>query len=171
MTLEANEAHFFKRLLYALGDVRAFDAEVFRTECHVVFHERCDELVVGVLEHHACGGANVVDVFFVLRIVARNTHAALVGHEQGIHVLRERRFAGAVAAQDTNEFAVGDMQIDASQHEALAIVGESNVGAIDHNRVLHKHVWPLHMQRPAWGGGALFGNAAFNLLLLRGDKV
>ncbi len=59
-------------------------------------------------------------------------------------MLRERRFARAVAAQDTNEFAVGDMQIDASQHEALAIVGESNVGAIDHNRVLHKHVWPLH---------------------------
>ncbi|MDU6012091.1 MAG: hypothetical protein E6Y86_08640, partial [Slackia sp.] len=52
------------------------------------------------------------------------------------------------------------MQVDASQHEALAVVGESNVGTIDHNRILYKHVWPLHVQRPAWGGGALFRNAA-----------
>ena len=109
VAFEANEPHLFERLLYAFGNVRAFDAEVFRTECHVVFHERCDELVVGVLEHHACGGANVVDVFLVLRIVVRNAYAALVGHEQGIHVFRERRFAGAVAAQNADEFAVGDM--------------------------------------------------------------
>ena len=109
VALEAYEPHFLERLFYALGDLGAFDAEVFRTECHVVFHERCDELVVGVLEYHACGGANVIDVFFVLRIVARNVYAALVGREQGIHVFRERRFAGAVSAQDANELAIGDM--------------------------------------------------------------
>ena len=133
VALEAYEPHFFERLLHAFGDLGAFNAKVFGTECHVVFHERCDELVVGVLEHHACGGANVIDVFFVLRIVARNVHATLVGHEQGIHVLRKRRLAGAVAAQNADEFAVGDMQIDALEHETLAIVGESNVGAIDHS--------------------------------------
>ena len=58
--LEADETNFFKRRANAQGYFRRFNAEIFRTEGDVVFDERGDELIVGVLKHHARRGADRV---------------------------------------------------------------------------------------------------------------
>ncbi len=84
MSLEAAKPHIRKRLGDAAAQLFGIKAQVFRPEGHVVFHQRGDQLVVGVLEHHAAGFAHQVDVVVVCGVHPVNADGALVGDEQGV---------------------------------------------------------------------------------------
>ena len=47
-------------------------------------------------------------------------------------MLRQGALAAAVAAQDADELAGRHVQVDPGQRQALAVVGELDVGAVNH---------------------------------------
>ena len=129
---EPDEADLAKRLAHASCDFGGFDAEVFRAECNVVFDEGGHQLVVGVLEHHAGGGADGVKRAFVGGVHGVDAHASLIGDEQGVDMFGEGGLSRPVAAEDADEFPRGDADGYVAEHEMLVVVGKAEMFAIDH---------------------------------------
>ena len=133
MALESRKPHVLKRLRHAFAQLIGGDAQVLGTEGHVVFHERGNQLVVGILEHHAHRLADAVRAIGVRGGHVLHFHGALVGDEQGVQMLGQRRLAAAVAAQDAQEFALAHVQAHAVKREVCAVVGEADVLNIYHD--------------------------------------
>ena len=87
--LKAHEAHACEGVRHALRKFACGDAQVFWSKGNIVFHERGDQLIVGVLKHHAYTRAHVVDQLRVGGVQAVDFDAAAIGHEQGVQVLGE----------------------------------------------------------------------------------
>ena len=126
VSVEADKPHLFQGVLHALGDFGRINPKILGAERHIVFHERRHNLVIGILEDHARSRANVIDVFRIARIEAINEHASLIGNKQGIHMLRERRFARTIAAKNADELPFCDIQAHAIEHKTLAVVGKAH---------------------------------------------
>ena len=133
MSLEARKPYVLKRFRHAFAQLSGGDAQVLGAEGHIVFHERGHQLVVGVLEHHAHRLADAVRAVGVRGGHILHLHGALVGDEQGVQVLGQRRLAAAVAAQDAQEFALAHVQAHAVKGEVRAVVGEADVLNIYHD--------------------------------------
>ena len=86
----ASQADFCQRFLYALTKLRVFYAQVFRAECHVVFNEAGDNLVIGVLKYRTCRAANSEGVVWIVGFQAVHGYGAGVGHQECVDKLRER---------------------------------------------------------------------------------
>ena len=71
---ESDQTHLVKCLADAQGYFRRFDAEIFRAEGDVVLNERGYELIIGVLKHHACRGADCVQIFLVGSVHSVDRH-------------------------------------------------------------------------------------------------
>ena len=82
--LKAHEAHACEGVRHALRKFVCGDAQVFWSKGNIVFHERGDQLIVGVLKHHAHARAHVVDQLRVGGVQAVNLDAAAIGYEQGV---------------------------------------------------------------------------------------
>ena len=136
--LEAGQPHVLKRLRDAPAQFGWLKAQVFRPERHIVLDKRRDQLVVGVLEHHAAGFAHQVDVRVVGRVHPVHDHASLIGDEKGVQVFRQRRFPRPVAAEDAEEFSARNMGAHPVKREIRTVVGEADVGDVDHGET-----WPF----------------------------
>ena len=98
MALEARKPYVLKRLRHAFAQLIGGDAQILGAEGHIVFHERGHQLVIGILEHHAHRLADAVRAVGVRGGHALHLYGALVGDEQGVQMLGQRRLAAAVAA-------------------------------------------------------------------------
>ena len=135
MLLKPRKADVFKALRYALPQLSGGNAEVFGPEGYVVFHKGGDQLVIRVLKYHAGALANRVGVLALGGVHAANLHPPLIGNEQRVQMLRERRFPRSVAAEDTYELAALDLRACARERERLAVVGERDVAHADDGRL------------------------------------
>ena len=90
MALEARKPHVLKRLRHAFAQLVGGDAQILGTEGHVIFHKRGNQLVVGVLEHHAHRFADAVRAVGVRGCHVLHLDGALVGDEQGVQMLGQR---------------------------------------------------------------------------------
>ena len=129
--LKPRKTDVFEALRYALPQLSCGNAEVLGPEGNVVFHNRRDELVVWVLKYHAGALANRVGVLALGGVHAANLHLPLIGNEQRVQMLRERRLPRSVAAEDAHELAALDLHACARERERLAVVGERDVAYAD----------------------------------------
>ena len=98
VALETRKPYVLKRLRHAFAQLIGGDAQVLGAEGHIVFHKRGNQLVVGILEHHAHRLADAVRAVGVRGGHVLHLHGALVGDEQGVQMFGQRRLAAAVAA-------------------------------------------------------------------------
>ena len=104
-----------ERVVHALTYLLRRNAEILRRKRHVVLDDVRNDLVVGVLKHHADIASEVDDAVFVGGVESRNRDLALVRDEDGVHVLCQRRFAGAVMPQHRDECALLDFEVDSAK--------------------------------------------------------
>ena len=131
MFLEARKTDVLETLGHALPQLSCGNAEVLGPEGNVVFHNRRDELVVWVLKYHAGALTNRVGVLALGGVHAANLHLPLIGNEQRVQMLRERRLPRPVAAEHTYELAARDAHACARERKRLAVVGERDVAYAD----------------------------------------
>ena len=89
--------------------MRRWHAKVFGTKRNVIFDKRCYQLIVGILEHHACGRTNVVNQLGIGRIHAVDAYRARIGLQQRIQMLGKRRLTRPIATEDAEKLAVLDV--------------------------------------------------------------
>ena len=82
-----------ERVSHAHADLRRLYAEVFRPEGDIVLNDGSDDLIVGILEHHAHELADAPELLRLLRIQPRDRTSALGRQEERIEVTRQRRLA------------------------------------------------------------------------------
>ena len=70
---------------------------------NVLFHHGGNDLVVRVLEHHAHGLADIVELVFVCGVHALHIHLAALRQQNGVEVLGQRGFTTAVCTQYRHE--------------------------------------------------------------------
>ena len=167
--LKPRKTDVFEALRYAFPQLSGGNAEVLGPEGNVVFHKGGDQLVIRVLKYHAGALTNRVGVLALGGVHAANLHLPLIGNEQRVQMLRERRLPRSVAAEDAHELAALDPRACARERECLTIVGERDVAHTDDGRLGGR------------GGGIIdgffgqrlpsHGLAAFHLVFLRGDEV
>ena len=92
-----------QRVFHAPPDLLRRHAEVLGREGHVLLHHIRDDLVVGVLEHHAHAAADLEQQRFVHGVHAVDAHPAARGQQHGVEGLGERGFSAAVVAEDDGE--------------------------------------------------------------------
>lgn len=169
MFLEARKADVLEALGHAFAQLGGGDSQILGAECHVIFHNRRDELVVRVLKDHAGVLANRVGMLARGGVHAAYLHPPFIGSEQRVQMLRERGFPRPVAAEDAHELAALDLRACARERERLAVVGERDVAHADDGRLGGR-------------GGGIFGGyfgqrafshglAALHLVFLRRDEI
>ena len=123
---ELVDARHLHGVIDAAAHLLRRDAEVFQRKGHVLFHHRRHDLVVGALEHHAHGLADVVELVLVGGVHPLDVHLALLRQEDGIEMLGKGRLAAAVRAQHGHELAPPDLHGDAVERVArlLRVIAE-----------------------------------------------
>ena len=96
----------FKRPVYAAAYFFALHAEIFGSERDVVFYNRCDHLVVGVLENYARALADFRGVLALGSVQPEHRNFAEVGQQKPVYKARQRRFAAAVMTDYGEEFTL-----------------------------------------------------------------
>ena len=125
MHAEIIHAHLPEGGVHPLADLLGRHAQILRCEGHVVLHHVGDDLVVRILEDHAHGAADVQELVLVGGVHVPDPDLAGGGQEDGVHVLEQSGFAGAVVAQHGHEAALGDLQAHAAEDLPLPLgVGE-----------------------------------------------
>ena len=135
MLLKPRKTDILEALGHAFAQLGGGNAEVLGSEGNVVFHKGGDQLVVWVLKYHAGALANRVGVLALGGVHAANLHLPLIGNEQRVQMLRERRLPRSVAAEDAHELAALDLHACARERERLAVVGERDVAHADDGRL------------------------------------
>ena len=97
-----------QRLIHPVTDLRAGNAQIFRAEGHILFHHIGNDLVVGILEHHAHMTANLHEKIIVGGVQAADIDLTAAGQQNGIEMLGKSRFAAAVAAKNGHKAAFFD---------------------------------------------------------------
>ena len=108
-----------QRVRDPLTDFVRWDTEVLRAEGHIVLYDGRYNLIVGVLKDHADGLSYLPQLVRVGGIPAVYGDAALCGEQDGIEMLGQRGFAGAVCPYDSQELSFLDGDIHSVKGEAL----------------------------------------------------
>ena len=121
-------AHGTQGVVYALAHRVHVESEVERAERHVFLHTGREELLVGVLEDEADGAAQRAQpgTAVVERLPGVADRAGLLAQE-AVGVLKERRLAGAVGADQRVAAALGDRQRAAVEADVAVRVAEGDV--------------------------------------------
>ncbi len=102
--------------VHPLPDFRRGNPQVLRAKGHVLLYHAGDNLVVGVLEHHAHLAADIQQLRLVAGIHAVHIDLAPGGEEDGVKMLGQGGFARTVVAQHRHKFPGPDGQGKAVQH-------------------------------------------------------
>jgi hypothetical protein len=100
----------------ALADLGLRQAECFETELHVLQHRQPGKQGKA-LEHH--GDARRRPIHRLAQIGDRAVRRLREASNQP----QQRRFAGAGAAEQADDLALGDFELDAVEHQKIAAVG------------------------------------------------
>ncbi len=119
--------------------------ERHRRERAVVEHIEVREQVEA-LEHHADLLAQAVHVHMLCRqVLAAEPHMALIRRLEQVDAAQERRLAGARSADDRDDLAGHDIEVDALEHLMLAEALAEPLDAHDRLRLLF-----AHFSSPPW---------------------
>ena len=77
--------------------------QIFRSERHIFLHDRCNDLVVRILKHHAHVLSDVVQLFFIAGVHAGDPHLAAGGQQNCVHMLCQRGLSAAIMPQDRHK--------------------------------------------------------------------
>ena len=105
----------YKRRLHARTDLCRWNPKVFRAECDIIRNHRCNELIVGVLEHHADLLTDVPSPRLVLRIPSAHPTRSLAREEKGVQMPCKGRLARTVCPEHRHEFARCNGEGDTAQ--------------------------------------------------------
>ena len=103
-------AHGPQTLFHSFPDLLRGNAQVLRTESHVLLHQLADNLVIRVLEHHPRPLADGPDLFLLAGVYAVHPYRTPGGLQDGVHMLREGRLARAIVSNDGDKFSPPDSQ-------------------------------------------------------------
>ena len=94
--------------VHALANFLWRNAQIFRPECYVFFHNRGYQLVVRVLKHHPYATSQPINIVlrdvFIGNIPAINEYFARSRLQNKIQKLGERRFSRSVVSQHRHIF-------------------------------------------------------------------
>ena len=105
--------HCLKAFFYPLPDLICGDSDVLGSESHVLFDNLRYDLIIRILENHACLSADLPEVFLIAGIHSVHPHSSLRGEKQSIEVLGKGRLAGSVMSQDRYELPCLHIEINA----------------------------------------------------------
>ena len=150
-------AHLLQRIVHTMADHGACDAQIFGRKGHVLLHHVGNDLVVGVLEDHAHAAPDGDQQLLVGGVHAVDMAGSAAGQQNGIEMLGKGRLARAVGAQDGNEAALLDLQIEVFKdlHALSRLQTGIAVGEIFY--LDRRHMLPPQsgVQRPAAPQGSM----------------
>ena len=167
--LEARKTDVLEALGHAFAQLGGGDSQILGAECHVIFHNRRDELVVRVLKDHAGALANRVGMLACGGVHAAYLHPPFIGNEQRVQMLRERGFPRPVAAEHAYELAALDLHACARERKCLAVVGERDVAYADDGGL--GALWGRVCREVCGQRVFSHGLAALHLVFLRRDEI
>ena len=113
-----------ERLAHSRADLIRRHAEVLGSKGDVIFHDSCDELVVGILEDHADLLADLPELRRVgrrCRVEAADAAGPRRRQQECIEVLRERRLARAIRPEDRDERPRLDREVHLIERTVLLL--------------------------------------------------
>ena len=128
------ESHAGERPRDALGDLLVVDAEVARSEGDVFGDGGGEQLMLGVLEHHADTPANRGFRLLVGEVDAVGGDAPCGGVEYAVHMLYERALPAAGVPRDAEELPVGHGEVHVVEDEPSACALVRVAHALESNR-------------------------------------
>ena len=140
--------HLFERRVHPPADLLRRHAEILRREGYVVLDDVGDDLVVGVLKHHAHRAAHPEKLLLVGSVDPVYQHPALRGQQNCVQVLGERRFAGAVVAEHRHKRAGPDLQIQVLQRR-LRLAGVGIAQMFDFDNRFHVVSFSISISFPS----------------------
>ena len=126
-------------LIHPAADFFRRHPKVFQGKGHILFHHRGHNLIVRVLEHHAHGLADVVELAVVLGVHSFHQHGAAFRQEDRVEMLGKGGFAAAVCPQHRHKFAFfhGHAGSVHGPDILLVIVAEPHLIGADHRGIFH----------------------------------
>ena len=149
--VDACQLHCF---VDAGADLRRRHAQIFRRKGDVLLHDGGNDLVVGVLEHHAHLLADIVEMLLAAGVHILHQHSAGFGQQNGVEMFRQGAFAAAVRAQHRHKLAAANLHRNAVHRIAglFGVIAEFYVLHAQH-RVFIRHSFTspkrrLHRRAP-----------------------
>ena len=102
--------HQLQGLIHSLTDLLGRDPQIFGSEGNVVLHDVGDDLVIGVLEHHAHGAADLQQLIGVGGVHACHVHLARGGLQDAVEVLGKGTLPRTVVPQNSHKAALFDVE-------------------------------------------------------------
>ena len=136
VALEAHQPHGLQHLAHTLRNLDRFHPKVLGAKGNVVLDKRRHQLIIGILEHHTRGRADVVDQLGIGRVHAVDAHRSRIGLQQRIQMLGKCRLARPVATKNAEKLAVRNVQIDAVERLSGTVIAKGNAPTLNHARPL-----------------------------------
>ena len=141
-------------LVDAGADLRRRHTQIFRRKGDVFLHDGGNDLVVGVLEHHAHLLADIVEMLLAAGVHILHQHGAGFGQQNGVEMLGQGAFAAAVRTQHRHKFTAANLHRNAVHRIAglFGVIAEFYVLHAQH-RVFIRHSFTsprrrLHRRAP-----------------------
>ena len=99
------DASHLHGVVHAAAHFLRWHAKVFQCKGNVFLHHGGNDLIVRVLEHHAHGLADIIELVVVCGVHALHVDLAALRQQDGVEVLCQRGLAAAVGTQHGHEFA------------------------------------------------------------------
>ena len=89
-------AHRLQCVIHPPADLLRGHSQVLRGKSHILLYHIGNDLVIGVLKHHAHAAAYLQQKSLVRRVHSLHPHLAAGGQQDGVHMLGQGGFPGAV---------------------------------------------------------------------------
>ena len=93
----------FQCFVDIIADIFRIHAEVFRTKCHIVFNNRCDNLIIWILKDHANLSPKFPDLSHIGRIHTIDTDTSRRWQQKSVKMTRQSRFSRPIRSQNGDE--------------------------------------------------------------------
>ena len=88
-----------------MGNLGLRQAKVMRTKCHVLCHGLGKQLTLGILKHHTDLCLNRGGIFLVYQVEPQRVNGTLLGTNQAVEMLNQRRLTRTGMARKAQELA------------------------------------------------------------------
>ena len=109
--LELTHIHIGKSLINSPPDFCRLDAEIFRSESHVILYNSRDQLVVGILKNHSRSLTYIPYAVVIPGIESVYIYDPFCRKQQAVKVFCQSRFTGTVFTYDSGKTAPFYLQI------------------------------------------------------------
>ena len=151
-------AHLCQSLIHTVADFRSRNTEIFRTKCHILFHNICYDLVVRILENHTHIAADGNQLIFIGSIHAADPDFSATGQQNRIKMLCKCGLTTAIAAENRNQTSFFDSQVHILKHNRAGCVINARISkakVLRFDNFTHTATSTYGVQRPVEPQGSI----------------